>query len=46
MAKIDEVVTTIKEKFPQAVEETVCFRDEHTIRVKREHLLEVSHFLK
>ena len=46
MAKIDEVVTTIKEKFPQAVEETVCFRDEHTIRVKREHLLEVSRFLK
>ena len=46
MAKIDEVVTTIKEKFPQAVEETVCFRDEHTIRVKREHLLEISRFLK
>ena len=46
MAKIDEVVTTIKEKFPQAVEETVCFRDEHTIRVKREHLLAVSRFLK
>ena len=46
MAKIDEVVTTIKEKFPQAVEETVRFRDEHTIRVKREHLLEVSRFLK
>jgi NADH-quinone oxidoreductase subunit C len=46
MAKIDEVVTTIKEKFPQTVEETVCFRDEHTIRVKREHLLEVSRFLK
>ena len=46
MAKIDEVVTTITEKFPQAVEETVCFQDEHTIRVKREHLLEVSHFLK
>ena len=46
MAKIDEVVTTIKEKFPQAVEETVCFRDEHTIWVKREHLLEVSRFLK
>ena len=46
MAKIDEVVITIKEKFPQAVEETVCFRDEHTIRIKREHLLEVSRFLK
>ena len=46
MAKIDEVVTSITEKFPQAVEETVRFRDEHTIRVKREHLLEVSHFLK
>ena len=46
MAKIDEVVTSITEKFPRAVEETVCFRDEHTIRVKREHLLEVSKFLK
>jgi NADH-quinone oxidoreductase subunit C len=46
MAKIDEVVATIKEKFPQAVEETVCFRDEHTMRVKRENLLEVSRFLK
>ena len=46
MAKIADVVTTIKEKFPQAVEETVCFRDEHTIRVKREHLLEVARFLK
>jgi len=46
MAKIDDLVATIKEKFPQAVEETVCFRDEHTIRIKREYLLEVSHFLK
>jgi NADH-quinone oxidoreductase subunit C len=46
MAKMDDVVTTIKEKFPQAVEETVCFRDEHTVRIKREHLLEVSEFLK
>ena len=46
MAKIDEVVTSITEKFPRAVEETVCFQDEHTIRVKREHLLEVSKFLK
>lgn len=46
MARIEDVVATIKEKFPQAVEETVCFRDEHTIRVKRENLLEVSRFLK
>ena len=46
MAKIDELVTTIKEKFPQAVEEAVSFRDEHTIRIKREHLLKVSRFLK
>ena len=46
MAKMDEVVTTIKEKFPQAVEETVSCRDEHTIRVTREYLLEVSRFLK
>jgi NADH-quinone oxidoreductase subunit C len=46
MSKIADLVERLKEKFPQAVEETVCFRDEHTIRIVREHLLEVARFLK
>lgn len=46
MAKIGELVEKIKDEFPQAIEEVVCFRDEYTIRVKREHLLEVARFLK
>ena len=46
MSEIGALVEKIKGKFPQAVEETVSFQDEHTIRVKREHLLEVAKFLK
>ena len=46
MSEIGELVEKIKGKFPQAVEETVSFQDEHTIRIKREHLLEVAKFLK
>ena len=46
MAKIGDLVEKIKEKFPQAIEEVVCFRDEYTIRVRKEHLLEVARFLK
>ncbi|MBW2183729.1 MAG: NADH-quinone oxidoreductase subunit C [Deltaproteobacteria bacterium] len=46
MAKIGELVENIKNKFPNAVEEVISFRDEYTIRVKREHLLEVVQFLK
>lgn len=46
MAKIDDVVTLVQEQFPQAVEEAASFRGEHTIRVKREHLLAVARFLK
>jgi len=46
MSEIGELVEKIKGKFPLAVEETVSFRDEHTIKVKREHLLEVAKFLK
>ncbi len=46
MSEIGELVEKIKEEFPKEVEETVSFRDEHTIRIKREHLLEVAQFLK
>ena len=46
MSEIGELVEKIKGKFPHAVEETVSFQDEHTIRIKREHLLEVAKFLK
>ena len=46
MANLAGLVERLKEKFPQAVEETVSFRDEHTVRIAREHLLEVSRFLK
>ena len=46
MSKIADLVERLKEKFPQAVEKTVFFRDEHTIRIVREHLLEVLGFLK
>ena len=46
MSKLANLVERLKEKFPQAVEETVFFRDEHTVRIAREHLLEVSQFLK
>ena len=46
MSKLADLVERLKEKFPQAVEETVFFRDEHTVRIVREHLLEVAQFLK
>lgn len=46
MAKLENLVETIKDTFPQAIEEVVHARDEYTIRVKREHLLKVSRFLK
>ncbi len=46
MSNIESLVEKIKDKFPQAIEEVVLFRDEYTIRVKREHLLEVFRFLK
>ena len=46
MSNIAGLVERLKEKFSQEVEETVSFRDEHTVRIAREHLLEVSRFLK
>ncbi|MDX1777303.1 MAG: NADH-quinone oxidoreductase subunit C [Thermodesulfobacteriota bacterium] len=46
MSKLADLVERLKEKFPQAVEETVVFRDEYTVRIVREHLLEVAQFLK
>ena len=46
MSNLADLVERLKEKFPQAVEETVHFRDEYTVRIAREHLLEVSRFLK
>jgi NADH-quinone oxidoreductase subunit C len=39
-------VTTIQEKFPQAVVETTDFRDEQTIVVHPEHLVAVCNYLK
>ena len=46
MSKIADLVEGLKEKFPQAVEETVCFRNKHNIRNVMENLLEVARFLK
>jgi len=46
MARMAELVERIKETFPQAIEETVVYKDEYAIRVKRSYLLEVSQFLK
>jgi NADH-quinone oxidoreductase subunit C len=46
MADLEELVGTIKETFPEAIEETAVYKDEHTIRVKLSRLLEVSRFLK
>jgi len=46
VARIGDLVEKVKDKFPQAIEEVGCLRDEYTIRVKREHLLEVARFLK
>jgi NADH-quinone oxidoreductase subunit C len=46
MANLEELVGKIKETFPQAIEETAVYKDEHTIRVKRSQLLEVARFLR
>ena len=46
MSNLAGLVERLKEKFPQAVEEMIYFRDEHTVRIGKEHLLEVSRFLK
>jgi len=46
MAKIEELAEKVKDKFPQAVEDVISFRDECTVRVKREYLLEVAKYLK
>ncbi len=46
MANVAELVERLKEKFPQAVEEATFFKDEHTVRIAREHLPEVARFLK
>jgi NADH-quinone oxidoreductase subunit C len=46
MARMEELVGKIKETFPQAIEETAVYKDEHTIRVKLSCLLEVSRFLR
>ncbi len=46
MANLEELVGKLKETFPQAIEETTVWRDEHTIRVKRSHLLEIARFLR
>ncbi len=46
MANLEALVATIKDTFPQAIEETAVCKDEYTIRVKLSYLLEVSRFLK
>ena len=46
MANLEELVGKIKETFPQAIEETAVYKDEHTIRVKLSYLLEVARFLR
>lgn len=48
MAAVTAVSTveTIREKFPQAVVETVVFRDEHTIVLRPEHLTTVCAYLQ
>lgn len=46
MADLQELVEKIKETFPQAVEETAVYKDEHTLRIKLPYLLEVARFLK
>lgn len=46
MAKLDELVEKIKETFPQAIEETVVYKDEHTIRVRLSDLPKVARFLR
>jgi NADH-quinone oxidoreductase subunit C len=46
MAELGELVEKLRGRFSQAIGEVVFFRDEYTIRVKREYLLEVAQFLK
>jgi NADH-quinone oxidoreductase subunit C len=46
MAKLEELVEKVKATFPQAIEETTIYKDEHTIRVRLSDLIEVSRFLK
>ena len=46
MTKIEELVEIINDKFSHAIEEVISFRDEYTIRVKRENLLKVARYLK
>lgn len=43
---MDEVVSRLKERFPEAVIETAYFRDELTVTVKKESILSLSRFLK
>lgn len=46
MAELGELVEKLRGRFSKAIGEVVSFRDEYTIRVKREYLLEVAQFLK
>lgn len=46
MAELGELVEKLRGRFSQAIGEVVSFRDEYTIRVKREYLLEIARFLK
>ncbi len=46
MAELRELVEKLRGRFSQAIGEVVSFRDEYTIRVKREYLLEIARFLK
>lgn len=46
MAELGELVEKLRGRFSQAIGEVVSFRDEYTIRVKREYLLESARFLK
>jgi NADH-quinone oxidoreductase subunit C len=39
-------VLAIRERFPEAFEDAINFRDEMTIRVKREYLRDVAEFLR
>jgi NADH-quinone oxidoreductase subunit C len=40
------IVNKIKQRFPDSILESTLFRGEITIRVKKEDLLEIGHFLK
>ena len=46
MAELGELVEKLRGRFSQAIGEVVSFRDEYTITVKREYLLEIARFLK